>query len=282
MRFLLVLFLAPFMGWAHPGIGIVKDSKGFIYYTDLVHVWKISNGRKEIAVPNVHTHELFLDRNDNLYGEGANYDSKAKKFYHYLWVYRPGGKLDTVIGMKEAYKEQDFSLARDKDGNEYYIKQFLVHPDTNHIYRKPPGGKERIWVTGKFKGVRWLHPQDDASLLYIADNALYRVTSKGDIQLLKAGLAGSKPSFRFSGNSRTVWGAWQDHKKNYYVAVFSDQAVKKIDAKGDMTTLYKSAGNWAPLHGIFDNKGRLYVLESSDKNEVRVVLFEARRTKVIS
>ena len=27
---------------AHPGIGIVKDSKGNIYYTDLKQVWKIA------------------------------------------------------------------------------------------------------------------------------------------------------------------------------------------------------------------------------------------------
>lgn len=27
--------------WAHPGIGIVMDSKGNVFYTDLKQVWKI-------------------------------------------------------------------------------------------------------------------------------------------------------------------------------------------------------------------------------------------------
>ncbi len=31
-------------------------------------------------------------------------------------------------------------------------------------------------------------------------------------------------------------------------------------------------GNWAPIHGVFDNRNRLWLLESSDKNEVRVTL----------
>ncbi len=93
-------------------------------------------------VPNVHTHELYVDKNDNLYGEGGYYDEKANKFYHYLWVYRPNGQIDTVIGMKEDYVHQDFSVARDKKGNEYYIKRFLVpHTDTNRIYR--------YWAFGK-------------------------------------------------------------------------------------------------------------------------------------
>jgi hypothetical protein len=266
---------------AHPGIGIVKDSKGFIYYTDLLHVWKIANGRKKIVVPNVHTHELHVDKADNLYGEGGYYDDKEKKFYHYLWRYGKNGRLDTVIGMREAYKQHNFSLARDKDGNEYYIKQFLINPDTNRIYQKPRGGKERIWASGNFKGVRWLHPQDDGSLLYVFNNALYRVKNKGEVQLVKNGLANDRPSFRLAGNNRMVWGTWQDKHGNIYVAVFSDGAVKKIDTKGNMITLYQSKRNWTPLHGVFDDQGRMYVLESSDKNEVRVTVAGPEGSKVI-
>jgi hypothetical protein len=34
---------------------------------------------------------------------------------------------------------------------------------------------------------------------------------------------------------------------------------------------YKSADNWAPTHGVFEDQGHLWLLESSDKNEVRVI-----------
>ncbi len=56
-----VLFLLTASVSGHPGVGIVMDSRGNIFYTDLKQVWKISpEGRKSIAVANVHTHELYL------------------------------------------------------------------------------------------------------------------------------------------------------------------------------------------------------------------------------
>lgn len=274
-KLLFIIFLFPVVGYAHPGVGIVKDSKGNIFYTDLKQVWKITEGKKAVVVPNVHTHELYIDLNDNLYGEGGYYDDKAVKFYHYLWVYRPNGKIDTALGMKEQYFHQDFSLSKDKKENEYYIKRFLIpHTDTSHIYRKTTDGNETVYATGNFKHVNWLHPQDDGNLLYVSNNAIYSVDTSGNIKLVKEQVGNTKPSFKFSGNSITIWGVWQDNAKNIYAAVFSDQAVKRIDVNGNMIEIYKSKGNWAPLHGIFDNNSKLWVLEGSDNNDVRVTLAE--------
>lgn len=278
--FLLLLFL-PSIAQAHPGVGIVKDSKGTIYFTDLHQVWKIINGKKSVAVPNVHTHELYVDKNDNLYGEGGYYDDKAVKFYHYMWVLRTNGQIDTVIGMKEQYVHQDFSLARDRKGNEYYLKRFLIpHTDTNHIYRKSPDGKETILATGNFKNVNWLHPQDDGSLLYVSKNAIYRVDNHGNIRLVKTYIKNTKTSN--AGNDIQIWGIWQDNAKNVYAAVMSDKTVKKVDSSGNITIVYQSKENWAPLHGVFDNDNKLWVLEGSDKNEVRVAVSETFPVKTSS
>ena len=63
---------------AHPSIGLVSDSRGNIYYTDLVHVWKITpDGERSIAVKDVHTHELYIDDIDDLYGEHEWYEGEA-------------------------------------------------------------------------------------------------------------------------------------------------------------------------------------------------------------
>lgn len=267
-----IALLLPLLGMGHPGIGIVKDSRGNIYFTDLHDVWKITNGSKRIIVPNVHTHELYIDQRDYLYGEGSRYDDRENKFYHYLWRYGTGGKVDTVMGMKEAYLRHDFSLARDEEGNEYYLKRFLVpHTDTNHIYRKSPEGKETVWATGNFKSVNWLHPQEDGKVLYVSNNAIYSVDSTGNIQLVKAHVANAKPSFNFSKTNMMIWGIWQDHEKNIYAALYSNQSVVKIDTRGILTHIYTSKSNWAPLNGVLDNDNNLWVLESSDKNEIRVV-----------
>ncbi len=266
----LLFFLSPLISVAHPGIGIVKDSKGNIYYTDLEQVWKITNGKKVVIVPHVHTHELYIDKNDQLYGEGGYYDNNAEKFYHFLWVYRGNGKIDTIIGMKQAYVEHDFSLARDKEGTEYYIKDIIANKDTTHIYKRPSGGNETVFATGNFSGVKWLHPQEDGSVLYIRDNKLYKVDENGNINLIKQGIASARPTFRLSLDNPNTWGIWKDGSNNIYVAAFSDQRVKKIDVNGNMADIYISKGDWAPLHGVFDNDNQLWVLETSDKNEIRV------------
>lgn len=268
--FCLLTFLLPLSVHTHPGVGIVKDGNGNIYYTDLHQVWKINNGKKTIVVPDVHTHELYIDQFDNLYGEGGYYDDKTAKFYHYLWVLRPNGSIDTVLGMKEAYISQDFSLARDKKNNEFYIKRFLKpQTDTNHIYRKTPNGKEKIFAKGNFKDVNWLHPQNDGSLLYASGNSIFRVDSLGNITTVSNQINNTN-----SKKDVLIWGIWQDKSKIVYAAVFSDRSIKKIDFKGSISTVYTSKGGWAPLHGIFDNKNKLWVLEGSDNNDVRVTLVD--------
>ena len=269
-RLLALLFLLPFAAAAHPGIGIVADKMGNIYYTDLQNVYRINGGQKSIAVPGVHTHELYLDARDNLYGQ-HEITVSDHEFRHYLWRRWPDGKLDTLVSPRRAYSQIDFSLARDRQGNEYYTRQFIRTPESAHIYKKSPDGRETIFATGNFKGVRWLHPQDDGSLLFVLHNQVYRVTPNGKTKILASNIAGEKPSFAFSGNSVTVWGIWQDDAKNVYVAAFSDQAVKKIAPDGTITTHYKSTGNWTPLHGVFDHRGRMWLMEGSDRNEVRVV-----------
>lgn len=280
-NFLLFFLLAfPLCSQAHPGIGIVKDSKGNIYYSDLNQVWKISNGRKSVVVPHVHTHELYVDTKDNLYGEHLIYEAgPPAKWYHYLWALRPDGRLDTVVNLREAYLRADYSLARDPAGNEYYTKQFTQTSATRHIYKRPAAGKESVFATGDFKGLRWLHPQKDGSLLYVQHNNVYKINPQGESRLLAKEIGNKTPSFSFSGNAVTVWGVWPDSAGNVYAAVFSDQVVRKIQPDGQVVDYYKSGGNWAPAHGIFDNSGQLWLMESSDKNEIRVIAVPAAKVQ---
>lgn len=265
----LLLLLFPVVTAAHPGIGIVKDSKGNIYYTDLEQVWKIRHSNRTIAVPGVHTHELYMNRNDHLYGEHLSYAGEgSNKYYHYLWMLQPDGTLDTLLGPVQAYVGTNYSLARDREGNEYYIKQ----TDSSRIFKKVFAKKEVVFAEGNFGGVTWLHPQKNGSVLLIQKNTVYRIDSGGRQTIIAKSIAGQNPTFKFAASNRMAWGVWQDDAENVYVAVFSDQVIKKIDPQGTVTAIYKSAGNWTPLHGVFDNNNQLWILESSDKNEVRAVL----------
>ena len=269
---LLILLVMPLQLLAHPGIGIVADSKGNIYYTDLQQVWKISGGKRTVAVPHVHTHELYIDNRDNLYGEhvsgGSDY---ASTWYHYMWRLNADGKLDTIVKEKQAYMLVDFSLARDRDGNEYYTKQFIKNRDTNHIYKKYADGREVVLARGNFDRIAWLHPQKDGSVLFVMKNTIFRIDSYGNLDTVASGVATGTSSLEFVKNSKTVWGLWQDDSKNIYAAVFSDQLVKKYAPDGTVSIVHRSGGNWMPLQGVFDGEGRLWLMETSDRNEIRVV-----------
>jgi len=85
--------------YGHPGVGIVRNNQGTIFYTDLAHVWHLApDGTKSIAVSNVHTHELCLDAAGNLYGEHLWYEGDAtRKWGHYVWRRSLDGKVEKII-----------------------------------------------------------------------------------------------------------------------------------------------------------------------------------------
>jgi hypothetical protein len=264
------LLLLPLIAFAHPGIGIVKDSKGNIYYTDLEKVWKITEGIKSVVIPNMHTHELWIDKQDNLYGEHLMYMNEGtNRFDHFLWMLTPDGTLDTIVKRTRAFVRNDYSLNRDAAGNEFYVKQF-EGKDSDHIYWKRPGEKEEIFATANVEGVYWLYPLHDGSVLYVSGNNVYKA-SKGDTaRILAKNIGHPHPTFSFM-KSPVVYGMWDDKDGNIYVAVYSDQAIKKISRDGIVTEMYRSSGPWGPNSGVFDNEGKLWVLETSDKNAVRVI-----------
>lgn len=42
------------VAYSHPGVGIVTDSRGNVFYTDLQQVWRVGpHGTKDVAVPNL-------------------------------------------------------------------------------------------------------------------------------------------------------------------------------------------------------------------------------------
>lgn len=120
----MVFFYFPLAVKAHPGVGIVKDSKGNIYYTDLEQVWKIAkNGSRSVAVKNVHTHELFIDASDNLFGEDKWYNGeKLNTWGYFVWCLKNNGTLDTIIKPSPGFLT-NYSFVRDAAGNMYLADQ---------------------------------------------------------------------------------------------------------------------------------------------------------------
>jgi hypothetical protein len=142
----LVLMLAGAAAQAHPGVGIVKDSRGNLFYTDTKQVWKIMpDGKKSVAVPNVHTHELCLDAEDNLYGEHLWYEGEAtKKWGHRIWCLKRDGTLVDVIPAREGFL-RDYSFVRDRAGNMYWADRGAQ----TVIKKRSPDGKINVHATAE-------------------------------------------------------------------------------------------------------------------------------------
>jgi hypothetical protein len=104
---------------AHPGVGIVRDATGNVFYTDLKQVWRIGpDGTRSVAVPGVHTHELCLEPDGGLLGEHLWFEGEQSgRWGHRLWRLGPDGSLRDLIPARPGFLEDEgTSLVRDRAG----------------------------------------------------------------------------------------------------------------------------------------------------------------------
>lgn len=263
---LLFVVLSPLLR-AHPGTGIVTDSKGNLYYTDLLHVWKIAgNGNKTIAVHNVHTHELFIDKNDDLFGEHLWYNGeRADTWGHFVWCLRSNGILDTIIKPTAGFLE-NYSFVRDSQGNMYWTQRSKI----SRIKKISPGGTISTIAEGKFKNIRWMHSTPDGILYFIDLTDLYKIEG-GKISLVTKNLHERTSAFEYGSLQHNVYGIWLDRQQNVYVAILGGQVVKKVNRTGDISNVYYSDGSWKPCSGVFDIQGNMWIMEVDISNEIRVI-----------
>ena len=263
---LLLLFVIKCMG--HPGTGIVADRHGNVYYTDLRQVWKITkSGHRSVAVPGVHTHELYMDAQGDLYGEHMWYNGeKLNTFGSYAWCLRANGKLDTVKGPIEGFLE-DYSFARDGSGNQYWVERFT----SSRIKRKSPDGTITTIAEGNFRNVTWMHVTPEGIVYFVDRFNVYQVKEK------KSSLLAALAPPPKSGDGRhSIFGIWTDNDNNLYAAVSDERKIKKVSVDGKISVMANSGPDWAPSGGVFDREGKLWVLEFNDKNEIRVRRIDTR------
>ena len=127
LKFVLTLSAASFVllgsaisAAAHPGWGIVVDSKGHIFFTDIgnLTIWELRpDGSLEAAVTGVWTHHLFLDDQDNLYYEREEYRGAVGP-YNSLWRHSPSGEL-TLLIFPDGSFNQFWDLFLDAEGAVY-------------------------------------------------------------------------------------------------------------------------------------------------------------------
>ncbi len=257
---------------AHPGTGIVKNSKGEIFYSDLARVWKVSpNGKtKTIVVPDVHTHELHVDKYDNLYGEHLWYEGEVSdKWKHFVWKYDSNGKFTKEIPNSDGFLS-NYSFNRDSAGNMYWIERGKTE---SLFMKKAKNNVVEVMQTIKTTDVRWQFCRKDGIFYYIDDNDLFQIKNK-KVELLIENIDDKKISAIRPNHS--VYGIWDDKIGNLYVALLEKREIRKVTPNRKVTTIYKSPVSWSPTGGLIDENGNLWVLENNAANQVRVVLINSK------
>jgi len=254
---------------AHPPVSVVMDSRGFVYYSDLQNVWRISpTGTRTIAVIGVHTHQLYLDAENRLYGEDATNDDATGQPYHRVWRLDPDGTLTDVIPRRAGYLWDygDFGFVHDRMGVAYVLQHF--------------GGPAlvRVGATGKVTRTTLPRPEPgfalptpDGRVVITAGRDLLRADTRREIATVwKANLSRLTPRVVEVEDRHALLGLWLDREGRVYVASYAGAAVIRIDHDGNESVFARSPEGWAPSGGMVGADESLWLLELSLTGQVRV------------
>ena len=268
------LLLAAAPAGAHPSVSVVMDSRGNVYYSDLKEVWKIApDGRKSVAVPTVHTHELYVDAEDNLYGEHLWYEGEATdEWGHYVWRLGADGKLTKIIPPRQGFRDdyRDFSFVRDRAGNSYWA---MREAKPIVIRRVALDGKAIDLGAGAgLSDVRWMTAAPDGTVYFTDGSDLVRIAPDGKATRQARNLEErrwSQPLTWFN-DTHNLMGLWTDAQGNVYVAAYGARKVKRVSAEGRVEVVAESPLGWAPTGGMVAPNGDLWLLEYADPLAARV------------
>jgi hypothetical protein len=277
MRYVIFLYFISFSSIlkADPGVGIVIDSKGNVFYTDLANVWMLKpDGSKSIAVPNVHTHELYMNAKDELFGEHRWHNGeKLDTWGHYLWRRNADGSIVKIKDSTEGFADESF--VRDIAGNKYSVEKNIP----SRFLMTDTTGKKILLGEASLSGIGRLHISPKGSLYFTNKADLYVIPAGDTLQRYLADAGDKSLLDRVTNGRHAILSIWSDNKDNLYIATGS--VIKQITKKKLVNVIYKSTGDWKPSGGLITPNGDFYVLECNSKNEVRVNKISAAERKQI-
>ena len=245
---------------AHPAVGIVVDGQGAVFYSDTVQVWRIApDGSKSIAVPDVHTHELWLAADGSLFGEHLRYVDR--RWEHRVWKRSPDGMVTDHIGMRSGFREdyRDFFFARDARGAMYW----LDGRSPAAVRTRLDNGPIRTIAELPGKDPVWLAATPDGSVLFSSQGSIWRLLADGRLTHLSDAVSRSR-------NRYAVMGLAEDARGNVYAAAYADRAVRRLTPSGQVTTVTTTPEPWGPTGVAAAADGTLWILEASVTNAQRV------------
>lgn len=246
---------------AHPGIGIVMDRRGHVYYTDLRHVWRIApDGRVSIAVRDVHAHELALDATGAVIGEDVRFVG-GDRYRNRVWRVDSAGRVTDVQPWREGFW-RDYGLSRDRDGTSYVVRCIPVTRCTLQKRTAAGDSSDAAPNTVFARGLFSLTSAPGGGV-YLADGpAVKRVDAAGRVTTVARSLGRD--------GAAGIFGLFAGARGEVYAAVYGTRSVERIDSAGRVTTIATSPAPWAPTGVLVARDGTLWILEYSTSNEARV------------
>jgi len=250
---------------AHPAWGIVVNSHGEVYYSDLETVWKIDRaGHKSVAraAGGHHVHELAIDDHDNVYG--GDYDGTNTR----VWKMTPSGNV-TFIDATGVWR--DYSV----DENEHLRQQTrILHHGTTLVAGGRFGHADGFREHAQFGHIVALTVAD---AIYVTDDPyVRRVTFDGHVTTIARDL--DRPHATNAIDFGYLMGLAVDRNGVIYVADFRNRRVLKI-AHGVVTTIATSPAPWSPTGVAIGRNGEIYALENGFRQPGKWLEPRVRRVK---
>jgi hypothetical protein len=273
-----MLLLFPAISEAHPASGIVVDSIGNIYFSDLETIWKLdAQGRLTVLRARErgrHVHELFIDEQDNIYGGDVSYNSATQGWISDVWKISPQNKFTYLLEPTEN-PARGWSILRDPADNMYAVEQNNHTKTHTLILRRTPDGVVTSLAGGayghadgrgnlaKFSSIGGIAFGKDGQL-YVTDGAFVRrVAMDGTVTTLASDLVSRTSKDRprlFAGGAGSLAGLATDNAGNVYVADSGNRRLLQVTKDGKVQVVFRSEPPYFPT-GVATSSSNLYVLE---------------------
>jgi len=248
---LLAVVLFPTSIMAHPGSGIVVDRHGEVYFIDTgAGVWKIDLQGKLTRLPGPRFHWMAIDPDDSF--RTVTLPAGAR------------GDITRVGATPTLLVASDYPIAIGSKGNLYYPS--YSSGSGLQMMELTPSGRTSVLTNLSAAGgggLRWLNglaAGAEGSLYYSEDNAIRRISARGQVSPVIANLT-LPTCVSIPGNTRPMLrGLAADNHGTIYVAASGCGSVLKVTSRGQVTTLLQLQSPWTPTAvALFGSD--VYVLE---------------------